>query len=289
MTRIWVRLEARMHVNGSKRFAPPGSRVYARLATTIFLLLSAAHISSRTLDATGPGGRFPCPASGFISRYRKGVNLLNNIELRCSADVDNNNPAAESRVPPNARVVRSIWASRIFTFLAVVGPGIIVMEADNDAGAVSTYTQAGAQYGIHLLWLMLLLLPVTYFIQEMVVRLGIATGEGHAAMIYKRFGKWWGIFSLVDLQIVNFLTLVTEFAAIALAVDHMGISPRLGVPAVALGLTMMVSTGSYRRWERVTVFLCCSTSCGWRLRRVWVRPSGLSRTAHSFPISRRAA
>jgi Natural resistance-associated macrophage protein len=65
----------------------------------------------------------------------------------------------------------------------VFGPGLIVMEADNDAGAVSTYVQAGAQYGTHLLWLMLLLLPITYFIQEMVVRLGIATGKGHAAMI----------------------------------------------------------------------------------------------------------
>ena len=59
----------------------------------------------------------------------------------------------------------------------------------------------------------------------MVVRLGIATGEGHAAMIYKRFGKWWGRFSLFDLQLVNFLTLVTEFAAISLALTKMGISP----------------------------------------------------------------
>lgn len=75
------------------------------------------------------------------------------------------------------------------------------MEADNDAGAVSTYIQAGAQYGTHLLWLLVLLLPITYFIQEMVVRLGIATGQGHAAMIYQRFGKWWGLFSLVDLQL----------------------------------------------------------------------------------------
>lgn len=73
--------------------------------------------------------------------------------------------------------------------MASVGPGLIVMEADNDAGAVSTYVQAGAQHGTHLLWIMLLLLPITYFIQKMVVRLGIATGQGHAAMIYKRFGK----------------------------------------------------------------------------------------------------
>ncbi len=138
----------------------------------------------------------------------------------------------------------------------VFGPGLIVMEADNDAGAVSTYIQAGAQYGTHLLWLLVLLLPITYFIQEMVVRLGIATGQGHAAMIYSRFGKWWGLFSLVDLQLLNFLTLVTEFAAIALALQHLNISPLVGVPIAACALTLLVLTGSYRRWERIVVFLC---------------------------------
>lgn len=154
------------------------------------------------------------------------------------------------------RAVRSRWMYRLLTFLAVVGPGLIVMEADNDAGAISTYVQAGAQYGTHLLWLLLVLLPVTYFTQEMVVRLGIATGEGHAAIIYKRFGKWWGRFSLIDLLLVNFLTLVTEFAAIALAVQQLGLRPRIGVPLAAVTLTALVLTGSYRRWERIVMVLC---------------------------------
>jgi Mn2+/Fe2+ NRAMP family transporter len=130
------------------------------------------------------------------------------------------------------------------------------MVADNDAGAVSTYTQAGAQYGLHLLWLVLFLLPVTYFVQEMVVRLGVATGKGHAAMIYQRFGRWWGLFSLVDLEVVNFLTLVTEFACIDLALTKLGIDPRLGLPIAAAGLILIAVTGSYRRWERIVVFLC---------------------------------
>jgi Mn2+/Fe2+ NRAMP family transporter len=165
--------------------------------------------------------------------------------------------AAGARLEPvRGRVVRSRWAHNLLTFLAVVGPGLIVMVADNDAGAVSTYSQAGAQYGTRLLWLILLLLPVTYFVQEMVVRLGIATGQGHAAMIYQRFGKWWGLFSLIDLELVNFLTLVTEFAAIAMALAHLGVDPRLGVPLVAVGLTAIVFGGSYRRWERTVVFLC---------------------------------
>ena len=159
-------------------------------------------------------------------------------------------------MPVRGRVVKSKWTRDLLTFLMVFGPGLIVMVADNDAGAVSTYSQAGAQYGTHLLWVVLLLLPVTYFIQEMVVRLGIATGKGHAAMIYQRFGKWWGLFSLVDLELVNFLTLVTEFAAIDLALTKMGVDPRYGVPLAAVGLVFMVLTGSYRRWERTVVFLC---------------------------------
>jgi Mn2+/Fe2+ NRAMP family transporter len=185
-------------------------------------------------------------------------------------------PAAVDRAAPPVPVaargiaVRSSWARHLLTFLMVFGPGLIVMEADNDAGAVSTYVQAGAQYGTTLLWLLLLLLPITYFIQEMVVRLGIVTGQGHAAMIYRRFGKWWGSFSLADLMIVNFLTLVTEFAAIALAAGQMGIPPGLGVPVAAAVLVGLVLTASYRRWERMVVGLCLLDIVwlvmGWHLR-----------------------
>ena len=71
------------------------------------------------------------------------------------------------------------------------------------------------------------------------MRLGIATGKGHAAMIYQRFGRWWGLFSLVDLELVNFLTLVTEFAAIDLALNKLGVDPRIGVPMVAAGLVLI--------------------------------------------------
>src|SRR5215472_3617658 len=159
-------------------------------------------------------------------------------------------------------VVKSKWAHSLLTFLAVFGPGLIVMVADNDAGAVSTYTQAGAQYGTSLLWVLLLLLPVTYFVQEMVARLGIATGQGHAAMIYQRFGRWWGRFSLADLLLLNFLTLVTEFAAIALAARHLGLAPSVVVPLSAAGLILLVGTGSYRRWERMTLMLC-GLNLGW--------------------------
>lgn len=177
------------------------------------------------------------------------VERASNIEIN-EAEIENFDNIKGSRRVKNPTL------ARIIHFLMVLGPGIIVMVADNDAGAVSTYTQAGALFGTNLLWVLLLLLPVTYFAQEMVVRLGIATGQGHAAMIYKRFGKWWGRFSLFDLELVNFLTLVTEFAAISLAFSAMGISPFLSVPIAAVGLILLVMTGSYLRWERITVFLC---------------------------------
>jgi len=182
---------------------------------------------------------------------------------------------------PNTIRVSNRWVARALTFLMVFGPGLIVMEADNDAGAVSTYVQAGAQYGTHLLWLLLLLLPICYFVQEMVVRLGIATGQGHAAMIYRRFGKWWGRFSLADLLLLNFLTLVTEFAAIALALGKLGVQPLVGVPLAALALTALVLTGSYRRWERIVVFLCL-LDLAWFAIAIRVHPAAGDVLRHSL-------
>jgi len=158
--------------------------------------------------------------------------------------------------PTRKTLVRRPWLRAILSFLVVFGPGLIVMEADNDAGAVSTYMQAGGQYGLHLLWVLVLLLPICYFVQEMVARLGIATGKGHAAMIYERFGKAWGRFSLFDLLAVNFLTLITEFAAISLAMSGLGVAPVISVPIAAVALVGLIATGSYRRWERIVVILC---------------------------------
>ena len=183
--------------------------------------------------------------------------------------------------PAHTIRVSNKWVAHLITFLMVFGPGLIVMEADNDAGAVSTYVQAGAQYGTHLLWLLLLLLPICYFIQEMVVRLGIATGQGHAAMIYRRFGTWWGRFSLADLLLLNFLTLVTEFAAMALVLEKLGVYPRLGVPLSAVALTALVLTGSYRRWERIVVFLCL-LDLAWFAIAFRLHPSAHELLQHTF-------
>ena len=185
-------------------------------------------------------------------------------------------PEAVTEKAPRGPLVRSPLKRDLMTFLMVLGPGLIVMVADNDAGAVSTYVQAGAQFSTHLLWILIILLPATYFVQEMVVRLGIATGQGHAAMIYNRFGKWWGRFSLIDLLLINFLTLVTEFAAIALALSQLNVSMFISVPCAALLLIGLVTTGSYLRWERMTVGLCLLDLTWLALAYISYPPDGLS-------------
>jgi Mn2+/Fe2+ NRAMP family transporter len=136
------------------------------------------------------------------------------------------------------------------------------MLADNDAGAVATYAQAGAEHGRRLLWLVAALVPALYLVQEMVVRLGIATGEGLAALIRHRIGRGWGRFMLAQLLVINFLILITEFAAVALVARRLGVPPAAVLPPAALGLALLVTTGSYRRWERMTLGLC-ALNLGW--------------------------
>jgi Mn2+/Fe2+ NRAMP family transporter len=154
---------------------------------------------------------------------------------------------------------RSGWRRRLVTFLAIVGPGLIVMVGDNDAGGVSTYAQAGQDYGYTLLWVLLLLIPVLIVNQEMVVRLGAVTGVGHARLIIERFGKFWGAFSVGDLFLLNFLTIVTEFIGVSLAMRYFGLSPYVSVPVAALLLVTIALSGSFRRWERAMfVFIAAS-------------------------------
>ncbi|MCX4094913.1 NRAMP family divalent metal transporter [Nocardia sp. alder85J] len=141
-------------------------------------------------------------------------------------------------------------AQRFRMLLAVLGPGLIVMVGDNDAGGVATYAQAGQNYGMALAWTLLLLIPVLYVNQEMVVRLGAVAGVGHARLIFARFGKFWGAFSVGDLFVVNALTIVTEFIGVAMALGYFGLPKAVSVPLAAVLLFAMVAGGSFRRWER---------------------------------------
>src|SRR5512142_228277 len=143
---------------------------------------------------------------------------------------------------------------RLLIFLAVLGPGIITMVADNDAGGISTYAVTGSKYGFSLLWVFFILVPMAYFVQEMTVRLGAVTKRGHAEAIFEGFGTTWGVFSLVDLVIVNWLTLVTEYIGMVAAMAIFGIPGWITYLGVTVILLAVVITGRYWTFEKLALF-----------------------------------
>jgi Mn2+/Fe2+ NRAMP family transporter len=143
------------------------------------------------------------------------------------------------------------WRRRLLALAVIMGPGLIVMVGDNDAGGVSTYAQAGQNYGTSLLWTLVLLIPVLIVNQEMVVRLGAVTGVGHGRLIFERFGRFWGWFAVGDLFILNFLTIATEFIGISLGAAYFGVTPYLAVPLAGILLIGITVTGRFETWERL--------------------------------------
>jgi Mn2+/Fe2+ NRAMP family transporter len=141
-------------------------------------------------------------------------------------------------------------------FLITAGPGIIVMVADNDAGGITTYTVTGAKYGMHLLWFLILLGPVAYYVQEMTVRLGAVTKRGHAEAIFSAFGRFWGWFSLLDLVLTDWLTMITEFIGMTAALSIFHFPPVLSVVLCWLIMGAMMLTGRYWTWEKIALLFC---------------------------------
>ncbi|MBF0140815.1 MAG: divalent metal cation transporter [Magnetococcales bacterium] len=148
------------------------------------------------------------------------------------------------------------WTKAIQLYLVIAGPGLVVMIADNDAGGITTYASTGAKYGYHLIWFLLLLIPIAYYVQEMTVRLGAVTKRGHAEAIFDGFGAFWGWFSLIDLMIVDWLTLVTEFIGMTSALSIFGIPPWATVTGVVLLMGMIVMNGRYWTWEKIAMLFC---------------------------------
>ena len=141
-------------------------------------------------------------------------------------------------------------------FLAVLGPGLITMVADNDAGGISTYAVTGAQYGFNLLWVLIILLPIAYYVQEMTVRVGAVTKRGHAELIFEGFGKFWGWFAVGDLAIVNWLTLITEYIGMTAAMSIFGLPEWITYIVVTVLLALIVMTGRYWTFEKLTLLFC---------------------------------
>ena len=140
-------------------------------------------------------------------------------------------------------------------FLAIAGPGLVVMLADTDAGSIITAAQSGAQWGYRLLALQFVLIPILYVVQELTVRLGAATGKGHARLILERYGRFWAWFSTGTLIVSCIGALLSEFSGIA------GVGALMGVPA-PVSLTLVVGvllgiafTRSYRSVERIAIFV----------------------------------
>jgi len=145
---------------------------------------------------------------------------------------------------------------RALILLAVVGPGIITMVADNDAGGISTYAETGAKTGFNLLWAFIILVPMAYFVQEMTVRLGAVTKRGHAEAIFDAFGPFWGWFSIFDLALINWLTLITEYIGMMQAMSIFGVHPVLTFLGVTLLMFAIVITGKYWTFEKLTLVFC---------------------------------
>ena len=137
--------------------------------------------------------------------------------------------------------------------LALWGPGLVVMLADTDAGSLVTAAQSGAQWGYRMMLPQLILIPILYVVQEMTVRLGIITGEGHGALIRRQFGPRWALLSVGTLFVSTVGALITEFAGVAGVGALFGISRWVTIPTATALLLGLALTGSYSRVERVGI------------------------------------
>ena len=146
--------------------------------------------------------------------------------------------------------------NRLALGLALIGPGLLVMLGDNDAGGVITYAQTGATYGFSLfIPLMIPLGFIAYLVQEMTIRLGTVTRRGHAEMIWKRYGAFWGAFSLIDLVVANILTLMTEFIGIRVASEIFHVPYLVTIPLAFAFIVSILVFLKYYSWERISLFV----------------------------------
>ncbi len=161
---------------------------------------------------------------------------------------------AHDRARVQAARLHRTWLSRLRLLWLLVGPGILVMLGENDGPSMLSYAATGARFGIgFFLPFIILTFAMAIIVQEMTVRLGAATHRGHAELIFERFGPFWGWFSMVDLGIGNFLTLITEFIAIRAGLGFFGVPPWAAVLASLALLYTALMTHRYWTWERITL------------------------------------
>jgi NRAMP (natural resistance-associated macrophage protein)-like metal ion transporter len=143
------------------------------------------------------------------------------------------------------------WRTSFFLFFAVLGPGFITANVDNDAGGILTYSQAGAQYGYHLVWTMLPITIALIVVQEMCARMGVVTGKGLSDLIREEFGLRMTFFIMLLLVVVNFGNVIAEFSGIAGSIELFHISKYVSVPLCALAVWLLVVRGDYKSVEKI--------------------------------------
>ena len=143
------------------------------------------------------------------------------------------------------------WKIRILLFLAVLGPGFITANVDNDSGGILTYSQAGAQFGYTLLWTMVPITLALIVVQEMCARMGVVTGKGLSDLIREEFGLRMTFFMMILLVIVNYGNVVAEFSGIAGSMQLFHISKYASVPVCAAIVWVLVVKGDYKSVEKI--------------------------------------
>ncbi|GGA60327.1 Mn transporter [Edaphobacter acidisoli] len=149
------------------------------------------------------------------------------------------------------------WRTRIILFLAVLGPGFITANVDNDAGGILTYSQAGAQFGYTLLWTMIPITLALIVVQEMCARMGAVTGKGLSDLIREEFGLRLTFVMMVLLVIVNFGNVITEFSGIAGSMQLFHITKYASVPICAFLVWVLVVKGDYKSVEKIFLVASC--------------------------------
>lgn len=144
----------------------------------------------------------------------------------------------------------------VLLFLSVLGPGIITANVDNDAGGITTYSLAGAQYGYSLLWMMAPTMVALVVVQEMCSRMGAVTGKGLSDLIRERFGAAVTFYVMIALYLTNLGNTVSEFAGIAASLEIFGLSRYITVPLSAVGVWLLIVKGSYKIVEKVFLGAC---------------------------------
>ncbi|MHB8527366.1 MAG: NRAMP family divalent metal transporter [Candidatus Acidiferrales bacterium] len=159
------------------------------------------------------------------------------------------------------RVARARWKGRgwksfggLSLLWLLIGPGVLVFLGENDAPSMLSYSASGARFGIgFFIPFVIFTFVIGLVVQEMTVRLGAVTHRGHAELIFDRFGKFWGFFSMGDLVLGNFLTLVTEFIGVRAGLGFFGVRPSIAVGAALILVLGAITTGRYWTWERITL------------------------------------